>query len=72
MDEGKIVALKVFHCAAHARKAFAESKVIGRVGLGWLTLFPIPITAILQVHHVGGVTVDDFTPALEAEVVHAA
>jgi len=59
------------HLASHSGKAFAKPQIISRVVLWWLTLRPIPVPAILDVHHKDRVVMNDPHARLQAQVVHA-
>jgi hypothetical protein len=65
-----VVGFEIIHGATHARKTFAEAKVVSWVGLGRFALRPIPIAAVLNVHDVDGVVADDVAPTLQPQVVH--
>lgn len=71
LNKGKIIALKVLHAAAHPRKAFAETKVVGGIGFRRFAGGPVPVTAILEVDDVDGMIFHYGAFLLEAEVVHA-
>src|SRR5436190_13885026 len=59
------------HLASHSGKAFAKPQIISRVVLWWLALRPIPVPAILDVHHKDRVVMNDPHARLQAQVVHA-
>ena len=51
MNEHEVVTTSVAHFAAHAGEALAKTQVVGGIDLGRLAACPIPIAAILQIHH---------------------
>src|SRR3954468_23426545 len=71
LHEGEVIALQILHAPAHSRKAFAEAEVVGGVGLGRLTLCPIPVPAVLQIDDIDLVPLHDWPLRLKAEIVHA-
>src|ERR1041385_3705868 len=71
LDEDHVVALEIVHCAAHAGKAFAEAKVVSGVVLGRLAFGPVPVSAVLNVHDINFMVVNDGPVSLEAQIVDA-
>src|ERR1043166_3979596 len=71
MGKNNVVALQVVHGSSHAGKAFAEAQVIGRVVLGRLTLGPVPMAAVLQIHDVNLLSTHDGAAVLQPQIVHA-
>src|ERR1017187_3071137 len=72
MDEGHIVALQIGHAAAHPGVALAEAQIVGRIVLGRFALGPVPLAAVLQIHHIDGVAPDNRASGLQAQIVDAA
>ena len=68
VDERRVVALKIAQRTPHPRIALAEPQVIGGVGLGRLSLGPVPAAAVLEVDDVEGVAADHVEALLKARL----
>src|SRR5882724_6662376 len=71
VQKNDVVALEVFHGATDTGEAFAEAQVVGGAVFGRFAGGPVPVAAVLNVHDVDGVVVDDGSAGLQTDVVDA-